>query len=57
MAIPTLDDPHLEYNLSSQYSISNGLFSLMLYIATMREEIGRYWVVISNDIDISDAHE
>ena len=57
MAITTPDHPHFEYNLSSQYSISNGLFSLMLDTATTKEEIGRSWAVISNDIDIVDAQE
>ena len=57
MAIPTPDHPHLEYNLSSQYSISNGLFILMLDTTTTREEIGRSWAVISNDIDIAGAQE
>ena len=57
MAIPIPNHPYIEYNLSSQYSVSNGLFSLMLDIATTREEIGRSWVVISNDIDIDDAQE
>ena len=55
MAIPIIDHPYIKINLSSQYNISNGLFSLMLDTATTREEIGRSWVVISNDIDIANA--
>ena len=57
MVIPILDHPYIEINLNSQYSISNGLFSLMLDIATNKEEIGRSWVVISNDIDIAEEQE
>ena len=57
MAIPILGHPYIENNLSSQYSISIGLFSLMLDKTTTREEIGRSWVIISNDIDIADAQE
>ena len=49
--------PHLPVdNLNSQFSISNGLFCLMLDIATTRVEIGRSWVAISNDIDIVEAY-
>ena len=44
-------------NLSSQYSISNGLFCLMLETAITQAEIGRSWVAISNDIDIMEAHD
>ena len=44
-------------NLNSQFSISNGLFCLMLDTATTRAEIGRSWVAISNDIDIVEAYE
>ena len=44
-------------NLSSQYSISNGLFCLMLETSTNRAEIGRSWAAISNDIDIAEAQD
>ena len=44
-------------NLSSQYSISNGLFCLMLETAITRAELGRRWVAISNDIDIAEAQD
>ena len=44
-------------NLSSQYSISNGLFYLMLESATNRAKIGRSWEIISNDIDIAEAQD
>ena len=44
-------------NLSSQYSISNGLFCLMLETAITRVEIGRRWIAISNDIDITEAQD
>ena len=48
--------PHLPVdNLNSQFSISNGLFCLMLYTTTTRAEIGRSWAAISNDIDIVEA--
>lgn len=50
--------PHLPVdNLNSQLSISNGLFSLMLDIATTQAEIGRSWAAISNDIDIVEAYD
>ena len=45
------------YNLSSQYSIPNGLFCLMLDTATSRAELGRIWDIISNDIDIEERQE
>ena len=44
-------------NLNSQFSISNGLFCLMLDTATTRAEIGRSWAAISNDIDIVEAYD
>ena len=50
--------PHLPVdNLHSQFSISNGLFCLMLDTATTRAEIGRSWTTISNDIDIVEAYD
>ena len=50
--------PHLPVdNLNSQFSISNGLFCLMLDTATTRAEIGRSWAAISNDIDIVEAYD
>ena len=50
--------PHLPLDsLNSQFSISNGLFYLMLDTATTRAEIGRSWVAISNDIDIVEAYD
>ena len=45
--------PRLVYDLSSQYSISNGLFCVMLETATSRLEYGRSGVVISHDIDLA----
>ena len=50
--------PHLPVdNLNSQFSISNGLFCLMLDTATTRAKIGRSWAAISNDIDIVEAYD
>lgn len=50
--------PHLPVdNFNSQFSISNGLFCLMLDTATTRAEIGRSWAAISNDIDIVEAYD
>ena len=50
--------PHLPMdNLNSQFSISNGLFYLMLDTATTRAEIGWSWAAISNDIDIVEAYD
>ena len=42
-------------NLSSQYSVSNGLLCLMLETTITRVEIGRSWEAICNDIDIVKA--
>ena len=44
-------------NLNSQFSISNGLFCLMLDTATTRIEIERSWTTISNDVDIVEAYD
>ena len=44
-------------NLNTQYSISNGLFCLMLETATTRAEIGRSWVAISQEIDVAEAQD
>ena len=44
-------------NLSSQYSISNGLFCLMLETTTNRVGIGRSCATICNDIDIAEAQD
>ena len=50
--------PHLPVdNLNSQFSISNGLFYLMLDTATTRAEIGCSGAAISNDIDIVEAYD
>ena len=44
-------------NLNSQFSISNGLFCVMLDTATTQAEIGRSWAAISNDIDTVEAYD
>ena len=44
-------------NLNSQFTISNGLFCLMLDNTTTQAEIGRSWAAISNDIDIVEAYD
>ena len=44
-------------NLNSQFSISNGLFCLMLETAITRGKIGRSWATISNDIVIAEAQD
>ena len=49
--------PQLLGNLNNQYSISNGLFCLMLDTSTTRSEIGRSWVAISQEIDAVEAQE
>ena len=49
--------PRLVYNLSSQYSITNGLFCVMLEIATSSAKLGRSWVVISHDIDLVERQD
>ena len=50
--------PHLRVdNLNSQFSISNGIFYLMLDTATTRVEIGWSWETISNNIDIVEAYD
>ena len=50
--------PHLPVdNINSQFTISNGLFCLMLDTATTQVKIGRSWAAISNDIDIVEAYE
>ena len=49
--------PRLVYNLSSQYSITNGLFCVMLETTTSRAELGRSWVVISHDIDLAERQD
>ena len=50
--------PHLPVdNLNSQFSISNGLFCLMLDTATTRAKIGHRWIAISNNIDIVEAYD
>ena len=49
--------PRLVYNLSSQYSISNDLFCVMLETATSRAELGRSWTVISHDIDLEERQD
>ena len=57
MVEPNLHNPRLLDNLNNQYSISNGLFCLMLNIATTRAEIGRSCAAISREIDAAEAQE
>ena len=57
MVETTLNHPQLLGNLNPQYSISNGLFSLMLETATTRTETGRTWVAISQEIDAAEAQD
>ena len=57
MVETTLNHPQLLGNLNTQYSISNGLFSLMLETATTRAEIGRSWDAISQEIDAAEAQD
>ena len=50
--------PHLPVNnLNSQFSISNGLFCVMLDTATTWVEIGQSWAAISNYIDIVEVYD
>ena len=49
--------PRLVYNLSSQYSIDNGLFCVMLKTATSRAELGRSLAAISHDIDLAESKD
>ena len=57
MVEPNLHHPQLLDNLNNQYSISNGLFFLMLDTTTTRAEIGRSWVAVSQEIDAVEAQE
>ena len=57
MVKPSLHHPQLLHNLNSQYSISKGLFCLMLDTATTRVEIGRSSAAISQEIDVAEAQE
>ena len=57
MVEPRIHNLLLVDNLSSQYSISNDLFCLMLDTAITRAEIGQSWEAISNYIDISKARD
>ena len=53
-------EPHPQLpvdNLHSQFSISNGLFCLVLDTATTRAERGCSWVAISNNIDIVEVYD
>ena len=51
MVETTPNHPQLLGSVKTQYSISNGLFSLMLETTTTRAEIGRSWAAISQEID------
>ena len=55
MVEPIPHHPQLLGNLNTQYSISNGLFCLMLETTTIRAEIGRRWTAISQEIDAAEA--
>ena len=57
MVEPTPNHPQLLVNLNTQYSISNGMFSLLLETATTRAEIGRTWAAISQEIDAAEAQD
>jgi hypothetical protein len=57
MVEPIPHHPQLLGNLDTQYSISNGLFCLMLETNTTRAEIGRSWVAISQEIDAANAQD
>ena len=57
MVEPSLHHPQLLDNLNSQYSISNGIFFLMLDTTTTKVEIGRSWDAISQEIDVAKAQE
>ena len=49
--------PHLPVdNLHSQFSISNGIFYLILDTAITRAEIGHSWEAISNNINVVEAY-
>jgi len=57
MVEPNPHHPQLLDNLNNQYSISNGLFCLMLDTTTTRVEIGRSWATISQEIDVAEDQE
>lgn len=57
MVEPTPNHPQLLGNLKPQFSISNGLFSVILQTATTRAEIGRTWAAISQEIDAAKAQD
>ena len=57
MVEPTPNHPQLLGNLNTQYSISNGLFCLMLETTTTGAKIGRSWAAISQEIDAAKAQD
>ena len=57
MVEPTSNHPQLLGNLNIQYSISNGLFSLMVETTTTRAKIGRSWDAISQEINAAEAQD
>ena len=57
MVDPIPHHPQLLGNLNTQYSLSNGLFCLMLETTTTRVEIGRSWAAISQVIDEAEAQD
>ena len=54
---PIPHHPQLLGKLNTQYSISNGVFYLMLETATTRAEIGRSRAAISQEIDAAEAQD
>ena len=54
-SIPT--QPGLNNNLENQINIAHNLFNVILAMVQNREELERSWLVISQDLDLTDAQE
>ena len=47
----------LNHNLDNQINIAHSLFNVILAIVRTREEIEMFWLAISLDLDLADAHD
>ena len=57
MGCPSLVQPGLNNSLENQINIAHSLYNVILATVQNREELERFWLAISQDLDLVDAQE
>lgn len=57
MGSPDQIQPGLNHSLDNQINIAHSLFNAVLPTFLSREELKKYWLAISQDLDLADAQD